>query len=82
MTLVEPGVVLTAGVTAPFESSVRAWPVASVGAAEHDLLEGRAGARGCRAEDQDDRLVGAADVLPVGDLAGPDVRRLLRWSGS
>ena len=30
MTLVEPGVAVTAAVTAPFESSVRAWPLASV----------------------------------------------------
>ena len=81
MTLVRPGVAWTAVVTAPFESSVRAWPVASSAPPRTIFLNVARVPDDGRAEDEDDRLVGAADVLPVGDLAGPDVGRLLRSSG-
>src|SRR5664280_1649944 len=47
------------------------------GAPEDDLLERRARAGRCRAEDQDDLHVGPAHVLPVRGHAGPDLRGLV-----
>ena len=82
MTLVAPGVVVTAVRDGAVGVLGQRLAGGLVGAAEDDLLEVGAGAGGLRAEDQDDRLIRTADVLPVGGLAGPDVGRLLRWSGS